>query len=351
MAPKKPKAPEPKKSQPAPKRSGRVRVPKGAELAEKMFEAHLGQLSSLVETRGARGLKRLYKEARGDLVERLSAVGPSSRKATAVELRAMLGQVDGGLEILGTNLKRHLQDVGSTAVELGGRHAVAEYKALEKNFRGTAPTLDLDRAAVFGGMVDGVERSLLRRNQAVSQSWSMTAVAAMEKKLAIGAMTGKTLGELTQDVIGAGGILDDEQWKAERIVRTEVAYAHGAAKYSAMSKTNEELDEPLWKMLIATFDDRIGDDSILVHGQLVPMDRPFAYKHKRAGSWVVTEYMFPPNRPNDREVMIPWDPSWTPSEDEKPLTRGELASAAPTQWRKKVGVVIPPGHRPGRPAK
>ncbi len=40
------------------------------------------------------------------------------------------------------------------------------------------------------------------------------------------------------------------------------------------------------------------------HGQTVPVDKPFSWKHKKGGAWVVTTYMHPPNRPNDRETLV-----------------------------------------------
>ena len=145
---------------------------------------------------------------------------------------------------------------------------------------------------------------------------------------------------------------EGERWQSERIVRTESHYAHQSAKHRSIELTAKVLDEPLWKRLIETFDDRTGDDSFLLHGQTVPADKPFRWKHKKQGRWIVTDFMHPPNRPNDRGVMIPWDPTWKPMRGEKPLTQAQLRAARPTRWRKTPGVEIPPSHNPyphGRP--
>jgi hypothetical protein len=350
MATKKPS--EPAKGFVVRTRSGPSSGGPKSKFAQRLFEAHLHQLKRVVEKRGVKGLETLYKEARSDIYDRLLRSGKASQKATPVQLRAMLGQVDAVLSKMGSDVETHLKDVGMLAAELGGEHAVKEYKLLEEHFRGTTPVLDLDKASVFRNMVEGVDSSLLRRYRLQSQSWSLNAISAMENRLSIGALSGKPLEDMIRDAMDAGGVLDEQRWKAERIVRTEMAHAHGATKHEAMKRTSEELgDDSLQKRLIETFDDRTGDDSFLIHGQTVPINKPFSYKRKKAGAWVKIEFMHPPNRPNDRAVVIPWDPAWEETEEDRPLTKGELRAAEPTRWRAKVGVEIPPGHRPGRPYK
>jgi hypothetical protein len=319
--------------------------------AVRLFERHLSQLKRHMLRNGVKGLDRLYKEARADLYEQLlRAGGKASKTPTAIQLKAMIAQVDGILKTLGNRVYQHLQNIGKTSAQLGAKHGVDEYKILAKHFTGTEPVLPLERAATFANLVSDQNASLLRRYQLVSQTWTTSAIHAMEQSLAVGTLAQKPLEDLIDLVMKKGGILDGERWKAERIVRTETSYAHGSTKFRTMKQNQEDLGIEMHKRLIATFDDRTGDDSFLVHGQTVPVDQPFRWKHKRRGVWVVDEYMHPPNRPNDREVVIPWDPKWEETESERPLTISELRNAPPTRWRDTVGVKIPPGHKPGKPA-
>jgi hypothetical protein len=351
-----PKKPPPKKVEPTKAKPPKPppppprKPPKVPEMGQRLLEAHLRQLGRHVESNGVKGLEPLYKSARADLYDQLTrAGGPMSKTATATQLKAMIAQIDATLEALGGRIHKHLRDVAGTAAELGAKHGSAEFKALAKHFTGTEPVLSVDRAAVFGDLVKDVNSSLLKRYQIVSKTWSQTAIMNIERALSVGTLAGKPLEDVIDDVMGKTGILEDERWKAERIVRTESAYAHGATKHRTMEKTQEDLGRPLHKRLIATFYDRTGDDSFLVHGQTVPVSKPFSWKHKRRGQWVVTRYMHPPNRPNDREVVIPWDPEWEETDAEAPLSKAELAAARTTRWRKHIGVDIPPGHRPGKP--
>lgn len=100
--------------------------------------------------------------------------------------------------------------------------------------------------------------------------------------------------------------LVDTQWVAERIARTEMARSFNSATMAFIQAQNQA-GEKVMKRLEATFDQVTGADSVLLHGQTVPVDKPF-YDPIHAGY-----FQYPPNRPNDREVVVPWRASWGPS--------------------------------------
>lgn len=294
-----------------------------------------------MEEHGQKGLRSLYKDAMTDLQHRLQVTTRKGWKVDPLVINGMMTQVDETIGILGRNLNRHLTDTGRLAAQMGGRHGLEEFKKLQRRYTGTVPVLDLDSAAVFRGMVADIDVSLLRRHKTQVSAWSYAAIAKFERRLSVGALTGKPFEELISDLMQDEGLADEERWRAERIVRTEMAYAHGATKHRAISDIAKE-QPALRKKILETIDDRTGDDSFLVHGQTRLVSEPFVWWKRKKGTWITEQYMHPPNRPNDRAVVIPWDPSWPESELERPLTRGELRSAAPTVWRKKPGVAIPP---------
>jgi len=322
------------------------RVP---DVAQKVFGAHLNQLKRLVDARGTSDVASLYADAQRDLAARLRAAGEGSTKAGPTTLRAMIAQADAAVAKLSGKLEQHLNEASSEAVVMGARHGLDEWRRLETHFKGTTPVLDVERGAMFRGLVNGVDRSVLNRHKRSVQIWGLDAIRRIEGRLSVAAMTGKPLEDMVEEVMRDDGLGPEERYRAERIVRTEMAHAHGAAKHQAIERTAKELGGKVWKKLIATFDDRTGDDSFLVHGQAVPVDQPFQWKRKVRGRWVLQRYMHPPNRPNDREVVVPWDPSWPEDDLSRPLSLTELEAAEPTRWRKDVGVEIPPGHKPGQP--
>lgn len=288
----------------------------------------------------------MLDRSKADLVSRLRSVGPNDQRVQPTVLRAMLAQVDGAHDTLRGHYQKHLSDISSEAARLGARHGVDEFKHLSKHFTGTEPVLGLDRAAVFEGLVSGVDSSLLRRHERISRTWTNQSIDRMEKSLSVSAMTGKSLMESVDHLMKTEGI--SERYRAERIVRTEMAHAHGATKHAALQKLKEEEPDLLQIWLEPGIeDDRVGDDSLLLHGQRVPIGEPFTWRHKEGGAWVTDEVMHGPNRPNDRSTIVAWDPSWDEEDEEKALTIAELHAAPPTRWRKKVGVSVPSGHIPG----
>lgn len=321
-------------------------------LGRQVFEAHLQEAKRVVDRSGVAGLRRIYERAKVDLAERLRSIGKPSDKVGPLTLHAMQAQVEAVLARLGSDFGKHLQDTGKLASELGAKHAVREFSILEKRFSGTTPVLRLEQPSVLMGMIDGVDSSLLRRRSLVIGTWSAGAVQGMEHQLAGAAAIGEPMEDTIRKMMSEQGIVERERYKAERITRTEMSYSMNATKHEALVRVRDELgDDQLRKKLIETLDDdRPGDDSFLIHGQVARLDRPFVYMRRtRGGGYAREEYMHPPNRPNDRAVVIPWSLEWEETDLERPLTIGELRAAPPTFWRKKPGVKIPPGHVPGVP--
>ena len=77
--------------------------------------------------------------------------------------------------------------------------------------------------------------------------------------------------------------------------------AYNRAGWEAIRSADEDLNDMV-KILAATFDDRTGSDSFAIHGQI---RRP-----EQAFEWWDGLYQHPPNRPNDRETVVPHRISW-----------------------------------------
>lgn len=328
------------------------RRPRGPKLGEDIYAIHLAQLQRAIARGGLGALQALSVKAQAEIRARIRAIGGDPNKSpTPAVLRALEAQAEIVIRGNEAQLRKLTSDIAGSAVELGATHAVREMKILSERFQGTTPVLDIDKASVFEGLIRGVDRSLLDRHQQLTRTWRQNEIDAMRERLALGALQSKPLFELTSEVEAAAGMAPEERWKAERIVRTEGIYAHGATKQAALDRTAEAMPG-LQKKWIESFDDRTGDDSFIIHGQTVPAGELYRWKRKtRGGGWVLESIAHPPNRPNDRATSIPWDAAWGPGDvGERALTLDELASAPPTRWRKTSGVEIPPGHVPGAPA-
>jgi hypothetical protein len=139
----------------------------------------------------------------------------------------------------------------------------------------------------------------------------------MERHLALGLTTGATTGEVVEKIAKHSDI---EFWKAERVVRTEQAWAYNATQREGIAETAKAIGDMYmrWTELVDDFshqplDDRVGFDSIALHGQVAKpgglFTMPPGAKHVHS-SLQNRSWEQPPNRPNDRASLMPWRPGW-----------------------------------------
>ena len=211
---------------------------------------------------------------------------------------------------------------------------VAKYAAIEtmnyvreaeKKYRGNIdiPILRLREAMILDNVVNRTESSQLRRlmtsgepnaklvnnhpgKAGILQRYGSNVVSKFEEILQQRMLTNTHWETVKKELIKASPFLMKKEpgiatkW-AERILRTEAMYANNAANLQTINELNEDLEDMV-KILAATFDFRTGADSIAVHGQIRYLHEPFE-------SWYGF-YMSPPNRPNDREIVVPHRLSW-----------------------------------------
>ena len=111
----------------------------------------------------------------------------------------------------------------------------------------------------------------------------------------------------------------DQLWRFERLARTEAAFAYNAAQNDGIralrqefpdmhSRWVEHVDDATWKPM----DNRVAADSMALHGQIENAIGLFVMPHDpfvNSDLWDRT-WNFPPNRPNDRAIIMPWRKDW-----------------------------------------
>ncbi len=98
-------------------------------------------------------------------------------------------------------------------------------------------------------------------------------------------------------------VVKKTQWMVDGILKTEASAAWNGTALAVMIAENSSTD-PMMKKLVTTFDRRTGRDSVALHGQTRPVNEPF---YDRVNG---ITYMAPPNRPRDREMIVPWRASY-----------------------------------------
>ena len=278
-----------------------------ASIVKQVVDLHRAQLQGIIELGGVRKVRKLYEQARAELEDKLSELKKAGKDTTftAHHARMVLLQVRDGLSQFQQQFVPALAKQGKASATLAQRHTVSAIKKFESRFTGTQPVLQIEEAGVFARVYRGIEPSLLDRYHKYTRNYPLPTIKRIRNNLAMSMIKNEGVQQAVDRIAGAGGIFARERWRAERICRTEMQYAYGASHQRCLEETAQEVPR-LMKRLVATFDERTGDDSKVLNGQTVPFDKPFVWMKQSKLGAVRVEYMQPPNRPNDRECVIPW---------------------------------------------
>lgn len=136
--------------------------------------------------------------------------------------------------------------------------------------------------------------------------YGAAAVVAIEEQLGVISLQGIPWTEARDEVWDTvRHVVQEKQWMVERILRTETSAIANGTEFAAIREEakDDSPDDRMMKRIIATFDEVTHFDSVAVHGQIRAPDDMFEDGMGR-------RYLFPPGRPNDREIIVPWRSSY-----------------------------------------
>lgn len=265
-------------------------------------QSHAEAVGNLEESEVPKILKN-YKRVRQDLRDRLDAIPKGT--FTAQRMQGTLMQLDAAIKEMSGNL---LDDFGLgaiTAATDGIQNLLNELKIWNKKFDGSVVPINLNVVAA----ATDTKNFLFNQYDSSIQSYNQLLRQRMAQSLTQSVIAQDN----TSDVISSlGKVFMGEEWKLQQIVRTELHNVYNVGKLRGMSDLWDEGkgDIPdLKKTLYHPMDKRTGKDSVYLsqHNPVVSVDEPFVEYSLGYRS----EYMAPPNRPNDRAILIPFRESWT----------------------------------------
>jgi hypothetical protein len=297
---------------------------------------------------GRRESLRLLGAAARRLRERVRRAeglgGPGKGSFTAVQARALLAQVRLTIRQLQVEMRDSILERSGEASATAAKHTVGYLRAADSVFRGVGESpLALDEARMFSRAAKGARASVLGRiaagglgetgsgaQKGVLARYGHNVIRGFERKLQV-AMVAKTpWHEVRKDIVEESSFLKTAplHW-AERIVRTEVLGSYGRGAQEVAEEAAEQLTDVV-KILCATFDSRTSADSFSQHGMVRRPNEPF--------EWWEGLYMNPPNRPNDREILVVHRLGWPVPPNLHPKSAAEIAAA----WRRDGRKGSPP---------
>lgn len=276
--------------------------------AQGMAQAHALRVLSL-EDAEAQKLEKVYRRVAARLRGRLKNTPRDT--FTAQRMRVVLIQVEAALLELEKDSLDFLLRGARSVSEVAAQHTVDEVNEFNDYFKGALAPVNIDTQLIA---MEYSQR--LFNNYEVSMK---TYTAGLRNKIATGIqdmlIEGATQEQMIERMVdneGIGRFFAGEEWRLRRIARTELHGIYGGAKMATLGRVASQ-EPDIMKTLFHPIDSRTGEDSEQAH-QLklrVPVSEPFVYTFKTKGGKSITRtFMHPPDRPNDRSILIPYHPSW-----------------------------------------
>lgn len=290
-------------------------MPPSRQPFQQVLVEHRARLSRVIERRGVERVKGLYDDAQAELEARLArATGRSGSQFTAHTSRLALAQVRQGQVVLAQRVAGELGDISQEAQIESIRGLAGDLTKLSKVYRGTETIVPIDEAATLRGLVGKRAAQLDEMHASTVARWGARMFDQVHEQLSLSVATGETSGEAVKRVMNT---TEGEWWQGERIVRTELSFAFNAAHVDGIEAAQEYVPEIMQRWVEhcddstgQPLDDRVAEDSIAMHGQVVRPGGLFVMPEDpdvREEMWGM-RWPFPPNRPNDRATVLPFFP-------------------------------------------
>jgi hypothetical protein len=266
--------------------------------ASGIVEDHIKKVLSLEASESDKILSS-YSEVRDQLIQKLSRFPPGS--FTAQHLRGVLSQVQGAIEAMNSGMKDSLSHSAYDFASAGMQDNIDEINMFDEMFTGAVTPINLN-AALAAREVSNLLTTKYETNLEAYGNDLQTQIT--------NGLFSAALGEVNhEEVVGRiSSFFTAEEWKLRRIVRTELHNIYNVGKLRSMGDLSEGQIPDLMKTLMHPMDDRTGDDSKYAArvNLVAAIDEPFQYTWRGKPR----EFMAPPDRPNDRAILVPYRREW-----------------------------------------
>lgn len=334
-----------------------AKLPKAALLrAEESIAASIAQANSVVSLHDPDGAKAraelisVLEAADKRLAQKLLTITPKANgdmKFTAAQAIAYRTQIALVIEHVKLGVEPIALEAGQKAMAKSMKQGAKLVAKLEKEFKGVSTSPSVLAVMQGSHVLKGPKAALVTRVATSLDRYGYEMGTQFSKILQVGLASGATTDQMIASLVAHGGpkglvslaarevspgvvqrlrtgefpegLFVRHRYWAERIIRTETAYAYNGAKFEQLLAMRADGME-VQKKIVAHFDNRTAPDSVAVHGQVRDLDKTFMDGAGRV-------YLYPPGRPNDRETLIPWFDDWHETPSTEPPTELEKTEA------------------------
>jgi hypothetical protein len=282
-----------------------------------LHRENIKRLVRVTDQRGLKVTKQLYDDAIVVLEAKLRRSARGETNITVLMHKSFLAQLKAAQAALTQALIKATASATTHVQAEASESAIHLLSAFENRSGGNLPVLALEEASHFLDINKKRRPSLLASQAEVLTKSAEETAKKVQRELAISLASGQTSDEAITRVMDA---LGSDYYRAERIVRTELSWAYNATHADAIEDAQEELPDLMqrWTELVddttgTPYDNRVGRDSIAMHGQVTKPGGTFTMPLGASGvdaRMLGQSWSYPPNRPNDRATLSPWRPHW-----------------------------------------
>ncbi len=260
---------------------------------DRMFQNHIRRIVGLENTE-AKVLLNHYREAFNSLQVQLMMAQDNT--FTEAKLETLLHQLNVTIESLEHRIKNDMQESFNFMYENGVEDSVTEINKLEKKFNGISQLVPISLILES----TNPDRFLFNNYESSVRGYNQDLRATMQHVLTQGLIQKRSLSQVVADM---GQSVKLNEWKLHRIVRTELHQIYNVSKMSGMGEIKKKFLPDLKKSLVHPMDERTAEDSkeLAQKNPIIDIEKPFVQHYN--GKEI--KFMAPPNRPNDRAILIP----------------------------------------------
>lgn len=269
---------------------------------QEVIQKNIEKVEELEEKEQKRILK-VFRKVRLELLDRLLTIQPGT--FTAEKLQLVLAQVQSAILAIKRDLKFSMSESSEKLAVKGTEDLLKEVTKLSKHFEGSIQPLPLDTIL----LASQAQTFLLNKHEASLDAYGeglrAQITSHITQSMVLRDSTRQTVSAITADV---GRFFQGEEWRLNRIVRTELHNIYNFAKLNTLKETKDNFIPDLKKSLMHPIDSRTGNDSKALAdlNPIVDIDEPFSFTWKGQKR----EFLFPPDRPNDRAILVPYREEW-----------------------------------------
>lgn len=290
-----------------------------------LLEANAEQLFGL-ENMQAERMAELFRKVRLRLQANLRRLAEQGRSDTftAQQQRQVLIQLDAAIRAMAENIQSGISLSAEELAASGVDDLISETEAFSEFFTGALQPINIDAALVASES----SNFLINQYEASISAYSEN----LRNRIAGG------LAEMVVEPTSLSSVVDrlgeffgGEEWQVLRIARTELHNIYSSSKIAGLRALGQDTLPGIKKTLYHPRDSRTAADSqfLIAHAKRMvkSVDDPFDYWWTNKGGpngkghgsldgpngigrWYHRVFQNPPDRPNDRAILIPYHPTW-----------------------------------------